>query len=504
MKHPELRKKNSTILRYTLYGVLFGLCFPVFAWTFDFWFRGYEVSWENFGTLHRYNPMLYMIDTAPFFLGIFAFVAGVHKAATERYSEQLQQMVVNLELMVDARTEELRIANAQLSEAARQAAAFAESKSAFLANMSHEIRTPLNAVIGMATIAQKQLLSFAKPEQIGPSIKQILVSSQHLLRLINNILDLSKIDAGELVLFEDSFSLEDLLYEAAQMLAPKISEKRQELLVKTEGCEGVFVYSDKLRLMQVLINLAGNAIRFTPEGGTVNLIARIENKTEDKATVYFAVQDTGIGISPKNITKLFQRFVQVQDDSAYSTGGTGLGLPISQRIIDLLGGEIKVASTLGQGSTFFFTLSFRLAEAPEADVVTHASSTLDFSGKRILLADDVEVNRLIVEKLLEDTGVKMEMAVDGEEALSLFTNAPAGHFDLIFMDVHMPRMNGYEATRHIRTSDHPDAQAIPIVAMTANAFREDIQKTKDCGMNDFLSKPIDYKAMLGLLRHYLG
>ena len=217
-------QRVKPVLCYTVYGIFFGVCFPLVAWAFDFWYHGYSPSWENLGAIHRNNPMLYMIDTAPLFLGIFAFVAGRHKASTERYSLQLQDMVQNLEHKVDERTEELRHANTQLAEAANQAAAFAESKASFLANMSHEIRTPLNAIIGMATIAQKQLVPPVDTGRIGQSIRQILTSSDHLLRLINNILDLSKLDAGELTLAEDAFGLSTMLEEAGQMLLPRCEE----------------------------------------------------------------------------------------------------------------------------------------------------------------------------------------------------------------------------------------------------------------------------------------
>ena len=497
-------KRARPIVCYTLYGIFFDVCFPLVAWAFDFWYHGYSPSWDNLGAIHRNNPMLYMIDTAPLFLGIFAFVAGRHKASTERYSLQLQDMVQNLEHKVDERTEELRLANTQLAEAASQASAFAESKAAFLANMSHEIRTPLNAIIGMATIAQKQLVPPVDAARIGQSIRQILTSSDHLLRLINNILDLSKLDAGELTLAEDAFGLTSMLEEAGQMLLPRCQEKHIHFVVETEGCAGLYVRSDRLRLTQVFINLAGNAIKFTPEGGTIHLMARVLNLHEGQAQVYFAVRDSGIGISEENIKQLFQRFKQVQNDPAYNVGGTGLGLTISQRIIELLGGKIEATSKVGQGSTFFFTIPLDVAEAMHEETVVEDVGTPDLHGKRILLADDVEVNRLIVEELLADTGVTLEMAEDGAQALRMFEESAPGYYDLVFMDVQMPHMDGYEATRCIRALNHPNAKDIPIIAMTANAMREDAQKSETSGMNGHLSKPIDYPAMLALLQRYLG
>ena len=509
---PNAPKKKSILpcarftplVCFTLYGVFFGACFPLVAWAFEFWRHSLALTTDNFWLIHAQTPMLYMIDTAPIFLGYFAFLAGRYKVSTENYSDKLQQMVLNLEQLVEERTETLKATNQQLEKTIQQTIALAEGKVHFLANMSHEIRTPLNAIIGMATIANKRLTAPVEEDKARTSIKQILTSSHYLLQLINNILDLSKVEAGEFVLGSEVFSVEQMMKDCAQLVLSRCEEKEIHFSIDRISCSNLYVRSDKLRLMQVLVNLIGNAIKFTPEQGFIRLEAKCSEQANGQAQVDFAVDDSGIGIDAQGRETLFEPFKQAKNDTVYNAGGTGLGLAISQKIVNLLGGNIAVTSELGKGSTFFFTLNLEIAENPVHSPEQVGCCDISLQGKRILLVDDIDINRLIVCELLEDTGVFIETATDGQKAVDTFVNSPKGHFDLVFMDVQMPYMDGYAATRTIRTSEHPDAITIPIIAMTANAMQEDAQEARDNGMNDYLAKPVDPEKMIAVLRDYIG
>lgn len=501
---PLARRGVSPLVCFTLYGVLFGVCFPLLAWAFELYRHNVPLSRDGLAFIHQVSPMLYMIDTAPLFLGFFAFLAGRYKVSTDRYSGELQQMVLHLEQLVQERTQTLKQTNEQLELTVQQTIALAEEKVAFLANMSHEIRTPLNAIIGMATIAGKRLTPPVEEEKARQSVKQIVSSSRYLLQLINNILDLSKVEAGEFELGSEVFSVGHMLEECSQVILSRCHDKHIRFSIHSPGCESLYVQSDKLRLMQVFINIIGNAIKFTPEYGTIKVEAALKSRKDDRAIVYFAVHDSGIGIDEQSKATLFEPFKQAKNTTAYNAGGTGLGLAISQRIIRLLGGNIEAESETGKGSVFFFSLPFTLAEKPGEQAQKAEKHNFSLKGKRILLVDDIDINRIIVDELLEDTGVVIEMADNGEKALYAFLHAPSGYFDLILMDVQMPYMDGYAATRAIRASSHPDALGIPIIAMTANAMQEDAQEARQNGMNDYLAKPVDFETMLAMLQHYLG
>ena len=485
-----------------MWGILFGCLFPLTACFFDLYRFNLPLTIDNLFIIHERTPMLYMIDTAPFFLGVFAFIAGKYKTSTDSYHHRLQQLIEDLEVVVSERTQELKVVNTNLQQSYLEAMAAAQAQGAFLANMSHEIRTPLNAVIGMATIAKKYLTQVEQNEKVGKSIDQILTSSRHLLGLINNILDLSKIRAGEFTLGLDNFSIEELVAECCQIIAPRCLEKKLTLATKLSNTENLWIHSDKLRIMQVLINLMGNSIKFTESGGTVTLEIIATEKTNDVIELYFAIHDTGNGMSEETIAILFQPFKQGSDDSVRKSGGTGLGLTISQNIVHLLKGEIAVTSTLGKGSTFFFSITVKKGVE---EVIDHYNLPPPhfLRGKRILLVDDLEINRTIVEELLEDTDTELVMADDGHIAVETFTKSPLEHFDLILMDVQMPTMNGYLASQAIRALPRPDAKTIPIIALTANAMREDILAAKESGMNDHIVKPIELRNLLSVLNLYL-
>jgi signal transduction histidine kinase/ActR/RegA family two-component response regulator len=398
----------------------------------------------------------------------------------------------DLEYLVKQRTQELEIQTA----AARVAS---QTKSDFLARMSHEIRTPLNAITGMTAIAKKAAVS----DKAIASLNEITLASNHLLGVINDILDMSKIESGKFSLVNEALSLHQMFKEVSELIAQRCREKFITFIQDYERIPAHGVLGDKLRLKQVLINLLGNAVKFTPELGEITLSAALNGETTADMSVTFQVQDSGLGMTEEQCSRLFIPFEQADSSIAVRFGGTGLGLAISQNLVNLMGGRLSVRSSLGKGSTFMFTLILR-----KTDVSLEESGGLeempDFTGKRILLAEDVEINRIIVRELLEDTHVDIEEAVDGQNAFDMFTSSEVGYYDLVLMDIQMPNVDGYQACRMIRALNRRDATSIPIVAMTANAYSEDIDNALKAGMNGHLAKPVDINTMLRTLQASLS
>ncbi|AEF86486.1 multi-sensor hybrid histidine kinase [Treponema primitia ZAS-2] len=376
-----------------------------------------------------------------------------------------------------------------------------KAKSEFLSRMSHEIRTPLNAIIGMTKIARK---SIENPVKAAASIDQVSAASAHLLDLINNILDISKIESGKFEVASEPFNIKEALEEIYIINDSRCKEKQIHFKINTEDFEALNVWGDKLRIKQILINLLGNAVKFTPKEGRISLFITRTLETDSSITLEFSVSDDGIGMTPEQQHKLFNAFQQADSSIAGRFGGTGLGLAISQNLVNLMGGQISVESKLNEGTTFRFSLTLEKAEARQADPEPDTKpSELDLTGKHILLAEDVEINRIVLMELLSDTHVEFTEAENGKIAVDAFSAAQSGYFDLIFMDIHMPIMDGYEATQIIRTMDRSDAASIPIIALSANAYREDIDKALAAGMNGHTAKPIDLDAIKKLLYDFL-
>ncbi|MCL1939089.1 MAG: ATP-binding protein [Desulfovibrionaceae bacterium] len=400
---------------------------------------------------------------------------------------------------------ELRQTQLELKIAAVEAKKASEAKSAFLARMSHEIRTPMNAIIGMTGIAKRKIASDATPkEEVLAHVRQIEISAQHLLGLLNDILDISKIEAGKLELSLGSFSLSDVASNVYSIISPRCLEKNIAFEMEFDPhLEESHFISDSLRLRQVLINLLGNAVKFTPELGTISFRIRRLGASGGKTLVGFSVSDSGIGIADEVLPTLFKPFEQGSASVTRLYGGTGLGLSISKNIIGMLGGDIQVVSREGEGSIFSFELWFEDdITVTEAKVAPGDTSSL--RGKRMLLVDDVEINRMIVVEVLSQSGLLIEEAADGTEAVEKFKNSPEGYYDVIFMDVQMPHMDGYEATTAIRALERPDAKSVPIYAMTANAFKDDVDHAMDSGMNGHLAKPLEPEKMFETLSKALG
>ena len=402
--------------------------------------------------------------------GTVAGLVGAIVDMTDRvaYENQITQM-----------QEELA-ARAQIAEEATRA------KSAFLATMSHEIRTPMNAIIGMAHLVRKRGIS---PEQVE-YLDRIDIAANHLLSVIDDILDFSKIEAGKLALEQVPVNIESLVGNVASILAPKAHGKGLALMVESQRLPWSLT-GDPTRLSQALLNVANNAVKFTDKGRVIIRVRGLE-ESRDHLVLRFEVEDTGIGITPEQLVRLFSAFEQADGSTTRAYGGTGLGLVITRRLAQLMGGDAGADSTPGQGSTFWFTA--RLAKA-EPGAQTVSAETREegpergladgYRGRRLLLVEDEPVNQFVTETLLADTGLIVDVAGNGQQAVEM---AQAGTYDVILMDMQMPILDGPEATRRIRVL--PGYATVPIIAMTANAFSEDRHKCMDAGMDDFLSKPV--------------
>ena len=418
---------------------------------------------------------------------------------TTSYLLRGRTMRLRLEKLVNERTAELQAQIAVREAAEREARIASSAKSSFLARMSHEIRTPLNAIIGMSEITKKTV---AGNDKALDAVGRIISSSRHLLGLLNDILDMAKIESGKMLLADEPFSLGPAMDQVADIISPRCADKGIRFIQDIDAVRQLAVRGDKLRLNQVLINLLGNAVKFTDAGGQITVSIALLREEADSLCLGFAVSDDGIGMTGEQVAKLFSPFEQTDTSIASRFGGTGLGLSICKSLVNAMGGDISVTSAPGRGTTFRFELTLPKADAcaPECH---ETAETISFEGARILLAEDIAVNRIIINELLAPHGAVIDEAADGVEAVAMFAAWPQNRYSLILMDIQMPELDGYEATGQIRAMPRADARAIPIIAMTANAYREDVDRALAAGMNAHIAKPIDVAALFNTLAQWL-
>ncbi len=402
-------------------------------------------------------------------------------------------------IMVSVRSANRRLRNAMEMEQKANAA-----KTTFLSSMSHDIRTPMNAIIGMTTLAISHI---DDKNYVLNCLEKTEISSRHLLTLINDVLDISKVESGRMTLTNMDFSLVEQATELESIVAPQINEKEQILDIHTENLNVDYVHADKLRLNQIMLNILSNAVKYTPVGGKI----RVDFESElisgtDNMRFKYTVKDSGIGMSEEFQKKMYSSFTRENDDLHGDIQGTGLGLTICKQMVDLMGGTIDCQSKQGQGTTFEIILDFPVAtpkaqshpKISEGDGAVESENVL--KGINILVAEDNDFNWEIAKELLAMYGISTYRAENGKIALEMLNNAPDGLYDIVLMDIQMPVMNGYEATIAIRSSERSYLKNIPIMAMTANAFSEDIQRCLEVGMNAHLSKPINIEMLLKVIK----
>ena len=409
------------------------------------------------------------------------------------YLSQRQQRRVRQE-----REAERELYNKQLSEALRAAQIANSSKTTFLSNMSHDIRTPMNAVLGFTALLAKDAENPAKVREYSA---KIMASGQHLLSLINDVLDVSKIESGKVVLNYEQFALDGITAALDAIIQPMAKARNQEFHLEISGIRHQYFVGDETRINQVLLNLLSNAVKYTQEGGSIWLrITGQEQRSSQYERIRIEVEDNGYGMTPEYLEKIFDAFTRAENSTTNKVQGTGLGMAITKSIVELMGGTIAVSSEVDRGSLFVVELDLRIAEDGTADLHKTGSAAAptegcSLEGMRFLAAEDNEINAEILTELLDLEGASCEVAGNGQLALERFSQAEAGTFDAILMDVQMPVMNGYDATRAIRALPRSGAAAIPIIAMTANAFAEDEKAALDAGMDAHVPKPLDIELL---------
>jgi signal transduction histidine kinase/FixJ family two-component response regulator len=451
------------------------------------------------------NTMSYVV--------ICAYMLIQHRRILEKdaYTKKLQDSYA----LIDQQNVRLQEQQAELQEAKAKAEAANDAKARFLSNMSHDIRTPMNAVIGFTGLALENL---EYRGVVREYLNQIMTSSKSLLGMLNDILEEARLDSGALQLNPAPYNLNRLLREVYTVVQGQAAEKRIRFLVSA-GIRQEKVVCDRLRLHQILINLLSNAVRFTPPGGTITLsLSQKKAASRDGFGAYeISVKDTGIGMSPEFVERAFEPFERQRNTTHSGVSGAGLGLSITKKLVDMMGGQIRVVTEEGKGAEFIVSVELPL-QADQHVKVTEAEEILEqnvkrlrrdaavggesLSGFHILLVEDNAVNREIAVKLLEMCDAAVDTAEDGAVAVEKVKSAPAGTYHLILMDLQMPRMDGLEAARQIRALPDAEKASVPIVAMSANAFEEDKKEAFDAGMNDHLSKPIDLEKLVDVLQRF--
>ena len=385
------------------------------------------------------------------------------------------------------RTKDKKI-NQKLEDAVHTAENANRAKTIFLNNMSHDIRTPMNAIIGFTNIALKHE---TKPE-VRSCLDKISSSSEHLLTLINDVLDISRIESGKVKFTPVPVDIGAVADTVLSIMQGFLADRSIVFRTHLSTPETPFVLADAVRIREVLVNILGNAVKFTEDGGSIDFeVSYVPGEDDRHMMVRYRIADTGVGMTEEFVEHIFDEFSQEENNARTQYRGTGLGMAITKRYVDLMGGRICVESKKGKGSVFTVELPLELTDRECIRKQDIPVARVNLSGVKILLAEDNELNAEIATVQLEELDIQVTRAADGNEAVKIFSENPPDTFDLIFMDVMMPKMNGYEATEAIRSmKDRPDARQIPIIAMTANAFAEDVQASLDAGMNGHIAKPI--------------
>ena len=437
------------------------------------------------------------------FAGLFYSISrrslAEQKAEYEKRNNEIQTQAMK---DMEESNKKLKKAKDITTEALQTAENANKAKTDFLSNMSHDIRTPMNAIIGMTSLIRHDA---GNKDKVIEYADKIDISSQHLLGIINDVLDMSKIEAGKTVFKYTDFSMPDLIEELNTIFQPQIAERNQTLMVIKENIRHEWVNGDQVHLMQIFSNLLSNAVKYTQEGGKIQfLVEECETNSSVYAKYRFLVSDNGMGMSADFKETIFDPFTRAEGSVTNKIQGTGLGMAITRNLVEAMGGTIDVESELGQGSCFEVLIDLRIAEdrSVSSTVQEEKNEQNDniFQGMRFLCAEDNELNAEILTELLKIEGAECTICENGEEILKTFEKSAPGDYDMILMDVQMPVMNGYEATKAIRRSSHELAKKIPIIAMTANAFSEDIQHSLAAGMNAHVSKPVEMRVLEKTIR----
>ena len=429
-------------------------------------------------------------------MAIFATMRRLQKEAVEAERRTNDKLALINE-QLDQKNADLSKA-VQVAENAFEVAENANhAKSDFLANMSHDIRTPMNAIMGMTTLIERDA---QLPDKVREYTKKIQCSSRHLLGIINDVLDMSKIESGKTIINVGEFYLPELLEQMDAAFRPQTDAKKQKFEIMIQNLEHKWLLGDSMRLLQILNNLLSNAYKYTPAGGTICIeVQEMEQSSSSYAKLCFKVMDNGIGMSREFLAQIYDSFTREERSVTNTIQGTGLGMSIVKSLVDLMGGSIDVESMQGKGTCFELILDFRIPERSVEDCSKQEekeeTDTSPLKGMHFLCAEDNELNAEILKELLHMEGADCVICPNGRAVVETFEQSAPGDYDMILMDVQMPVMNGYEAAKAIRRGNHPLALAIPIVAMTANAFSEDVQKSLSAGMNAHISKPMDMKKL---------
>ncbi|MEI3273830.1 MAG: ATP-binding protein [Fusicatenibacter saccharivorans] len=437
------------------------------------------------------------------FVGLFYSISrrslAEQKAEYEKRNNEIQTQAMK---EMEESNKKLKKAKDITTEALQTAENANKAKTDFLSNMSHDIRTPMNAIIGMTSLIRYDA---GNKDKVIEYADKIDISSQHLLGIINDVLDMSKIEAGKTVFKYNDFSILNFIQEINTLFQSQIDEKKQTLTIIKENIRHEWVNGDQVHLMQIFSNLLSNAVKYTQEGGKIQfLVEECETKSSVYAKYRFLVSDNGMGISADFKETIFDPFTRAESSMTNKIQGTGLGMAITRNLVKAMGGTIDLESELGQGSCFEVFIDLRIAEnrtvalTAQEEIAEPDSNTL--KGMRFLCAEDNELNAEILMELLKIEGAECTICENGEKVLETFEQSAPGDYDMILMDVQMPVMNGYEATKAIRRSSHELAMTIPIIAMTANAFSEDIQHSLAAGMNAHVSKPVEMKVLEKMIR----